>query len=87
MKNQNTKIKALIGLSLLTVGLGGCGDGFNETKLRQAVIDEFKTADVAKAPGKDYIFIVRTPDGAVWIAETMGKDAKVTAKATLFAAR
>lgn len=52
MKNQNTKIKALIGLSLLTVGLGGCGDGFNETKLRQAVIDEFKTADVAKLPAR-----------------------------------
>ena len=87
MNTRNTKTKLLIGLSLLTAVLGGCGDGFNETKLRQAVVDEFKTADVAKAHGEDYVFIVRTPDGAVWIAETMGKDAKVTAKAILFAAR
>jgi len=32
----------------LSGGLGGC-DGFNDTKLRQSVIDEFKTADVAVA--------------------------------------
>ena len=83
--------KALIGAaSVLTVGLGGCGvlgDGFNDTKLRQAVVEEFKTADVVLAPGKNYTFIVRAPDGAVWIAEGMGKDAKVTAKTPLFAAR
>jgi len=87
MNTSKIGTKSLIGLSLLTAGLGGCGDGFNETKLRQAVIDEFKTVDVAKAPGREYTFIVRTSDGSVWIAETMGTDAEVTARAILFAAR
>lgn len=81
------RVVALCGASVLAVGLGGCGDGFNDTKLRQAVIDEFKTTDVAKAPGKDFTFIVRTPDCGVWIAETWGADERVTAKALLFAPR
>jgi hypothetical protein len=82
------RIAALIGgASVLTVGLGGCGDGFNDTKLRQAVVDEFKTTEVVNVPGKIYTFVIRTKDGEIWIAETKGADAKVTAKSLLFAAR
>lgn len=42
MKNLNTKINALIGLSILTVGLGGCENG-NIT-----VTDEAGTAEKVK---------------------------------------
>lgn len=65
--------------------LSACGQAFNNTACRQAVVEEMKTTDVANVPGKDFSFIARTSDGSVWIVETMSsKTPDVTTKTQLF---
>lgn len=79
--------KILIGLAMIVL-LAGCqGDGFNQTKLRQVIVDEMKTTEIVQAPNQDYKYIVRTPDGSIWLVECMGRDAQITAKALLFPAK
>ena len=80
--------KILIGLAMI-VPIAGCErvDGWNQTKLRQAIVDEMETTEIVRYPDNDYKFIVRTPDGAVWFVELMGPKAEITAKSLLFPAK
>lgn len=72
----------LIALSCLMLG---CGN----TRQHQAIVEQMNTTEVVvAAPGKEYTFIVRTTDNAVWLVEMYGNDPKtITAKVNLFAAR
>ena len=82
-------IKKLLIVLAMIIPIAGCsrGDGWNQTKLRQAIVEEMKTTEIVRYPDNDYKFIVRTPDGAVWFVEMMGTKAEITAKALLFPAK
>lgn len=82
-------IKKLLIVLAMIIPIAGCsrGDGWNQTKLRQAIVDEMNTTEIVRYPDNDYKFIVRTPDGAVWFVEMMGTKAEITAKALLFPAK
>lgn len=75
-------------IALLTMPLAtGCSqDGYNEAKVRQAIIQEFKTTDVAQVPNTKWRYIVRKTNGEVWVAEVMGAKAEVTASTLIFPA-
>lgn len=80
-------IKNLILTLTIAASVVGCsGDGFNQTKIRQAIVDEMKTTEIIQSPNSEYKYIVRTSDGAVWLVECMSREAKITAKAMLFPA-
>lgn len=80
-------IKNLILTLTIAASVVGCGDdGFNQTKLRQVIVDEMKTTEIVQSPNNEYKYIVRTPDGAIWLVECMSREAKITAKAMLFPA-
>ncbi len=74
--------KLLLSIILLT----GCSNpAFDEVAIRQNLIKEFKSTDIANVPDKKYIYIVRTPDGAIWIAKAMsGSTADITSRSIIF---
>jgi len=77
------KIKLMVVIAILL--LVGCStDGYNQTKLWAAIVDEMKTTEIV--PVDTYEYVVRTPDGSVWIVECMSrKEAKITSKVMIFA--
>jgi len=79
------KLRFLIA-TVCVLALVGCGDGYNDAKVRQCVIEEMKTAEVTAVPGSSFKFVVRLQDGSVWYAEVMGGEASITAKTLLFQA-
>ena len=83
---QIGNLKKLIGCLVMGVGVVGCSDpAFNSAACRQAVVDEFKTADVQNLEGAKFKFVVRDPDNNIWYVETMSSQStKVTAKTMLF---
>ena len=80
-------IKNLILTLTIAASVVGCGgDGYNQTKIRQVIVDEMKTTEIIQSPNSEYKYIVRTSDGAVWFVECMSREAKITAQAILFPA-
>lgn len=75
--------RTLILLSVAVV-LCGCGDGMNQTKVREAVRVHFGTTEIAPAPNSQWEYIVRATNGAIWYVECHGAKAEVTAKTQLF---
>jgi len=66
---------------------GGCGDGWNVARCRQAVMEELKTDEVQAVPDTKWQFIARLEDGSIWYVETTGPKAEVTARTKLFPAK
>jgi len=69
---------------LLTVLLLTSGCVGDSGLCRNDVAMEMNTSDVTQAPGRNYGFIARTKDGAVWYVETLGADNKITYKSLIF---
>jgi len=79
-------MKKLFTMMVAACALSACGAGMNKINCRQAVVEEFKSADVVAL--KEYKFIVRDAAGNVWLVETMNmSDTKITAKTLIFTAK
>lgn len=82
-------MKALLFVSLIL--LAGCDMpvSYDPIQSRQAVVDAFKTSDVAMTyhweSGSTAVFVVRAPDGAIWYVSTESN--KVTSQTCLFSAK
>lgn len=68
--------------------VAGCedGSGFNPSKVRAAVAQDYPDAEVTNAPGLKFTFLVRRQDGSVLWVEYMGVDTKATVEAVMFRA-
>jgi len=91
MKNQNIPKSRRLAVSLSIALLGsvvfltGCGPSFSQDSCRAAVVEDAKTDAVVNVPDKRWAFIVRKPDGSVWIYKTMkGNSPEVTERLMLF---
>lgn len=93
MKNvTNTKtFRRVTSVGVVSIALlgsflfSGCGPAFRTESCRASVLEAAETDDVVNVPGKDFSFIVRKPDGSVWIYKTMSvKSPEVTEKLMLF---
>lgn len=72
---------------LMCLAIAGCGDGFNPTKVRAAVMQDHPGADVTPVPDSRYKFLVRQPSGEVLWVEYMASDTKITSSAVMFRPR
>lgn len=64
--------------------LSGCTDGFDSFKCYEAVVKAFPGSEVRSLPRSSYIWIVRKPDGSIWIVKTMGWGTSVTFSEQIF---
>lgn len=75
-------------LVALCVLLVGCGDAFDEISCRNRVAADFNTQDVTNLGHSSFHFIVRAPDGSVWLADCMSiHGPEVTSKTQIFPPR
>ena len=70
--------------ALALFALHACGDGYNPAKVRMAANNEFPGSELQPLPGQQYQYVVRKPDGSIWLAQYMGSDTKSTAVVQLF---
>ena len=66
--------------------VAGCGDGYNEVKVRNAVAEQHPRAQVQQIPGRAWTYLVKEPNGRVLYVEYMGRTLEPTAKAVMFEA-
>lgn len=65
--NLNMKLK-LLAIACLALTLCSCDSG----RALNAVRKNFPNCDVATIPGEKKVYVIRTPDNEVWIAESNG---------------
>ena len=77
----SASLLTFVAMALLT----GCDTSYTDgAAKRQAVIDAFKTTDIQAVPGYFNEWIVRTPNGEVWYAQTYSDKPEITGKTILF---
>lgn len=73
----------IVGLCIL-LAFTGCGDGFDEVKVRAAIMKEMNTTDICVCPDYRWKFIVRDKEANIWIVDCRSSKAEITSKSVIF---